>query len=107
MKRKNILGIITAGFLSLSVVGCDDYNYTSEEISSGVESFTLLRSGYNFIIGTYYIICDNNTKVEYMVLKSNGKNAITPLYNEDGTIKIYQKQSVEESEKEEQTNASK
>lgn len=80
MERKNILGIIIAGFLSLSVVGCDDYNYTSEEISFGVESFTLLGSGYNLAIGTYYIICDNN---------------------EDGTIKIYQKQSVEESEKEE------
>lgn len=101
MERKNILGIIIAGFLSLSVVGCDDYNYTSEEISFGVESFTLLGSGYNLAIGTYYIICDNDTKVEYMVLRSNSRNTITPLYNEDGTLKIYQKQSVEESEKEE------
>ena len=39
---------------------------------------------------TLYITYDKDTKVEYYIIESKRKrNSITPIYNTDGTIKVY------------------
>ena len=42
------------------------------------------------IEGTYYIVYAKDTKVKYFVYKSGYRLSITPLYNADGTLQIYQ-----------------
>lgn len=39
------------------------------------------------------ILYDNDTKVMYLVVCENGGRAITPLYNADGTLKIYSEET--------------
>lgn len=38
----------------------------------------------------YYIVYANDTGVKYMVVSSAYKFSITPLYNADGTIQVYE-----------------
>lgn len=38
----------------------------------------------------YYIVYANDTKVKYFVMSSQTKSGITPLYNADGTLQIYE-----------------
>ena len=41
-------------------------------------------------LANYYIVYANDTGVKYMVVSSAYKFSITPLYNADGTIQVYE-----------------
>lgn len=83
--KKIIIVIMT--LLALSLVGCSNNNLTGEN-----ERFTKIEEGpfSFFTTGTKYIILyDNETHVEYICLKGNG-SGMSPLYNADGTLMIYE-----------------
>ena len=40
--------------------------------------------------GILYIVYDKDTKVMYYIIINSYKCGITPIYNTDGTIKIYE-----------------
>ena len=45
----------------------------------------------NSLLGAYsQIIYDNETKVEYLIIYDGYRCGITPIYNTDGTVKVYQ-----------------
>ena len=53
--------------------------------------FTIIKSwdgGINY--PTEHIIYANDTKVMYYVFRGNYAGGITPLYNADGTLQIYE-----------------
>ena len=41
----------------------------------------------------YRIVYANDTGVEYMIVEGYRKLSITPLYNADGTLKIYEEEN--------------
>lgn len=89
--KKKILAIIIAAMMALSIFGCTSYQ-ESVDISKEGKSlcggyFTLIRkwdSDY-----TYYIVYANNTKVMYLIIDGYHAYGITPLYNADGTLQVY------------------
>jgi hypothetical protein len=40
--------------------------------------------------GSLYIVYDKDTKVEYYIFYAYSQAGISPIYNADGTIKIYE-----------------
>lgn len=89
---KKILAIIAAGLICVSAAGCgttyQEAVNRSEKGNFGNGYFTELTkwsdSGYN-----YRIVYDNTTKVKYFLISGYYKFGITPLYNADGTLQIY------------------
>lgn len=43
----------------------------------------------------YYIAYANDTKVKYIIVSSAHKFSITPLYNADGNIQVYENDTVD------------
>lgn len=94
MKKKILIGAIA--FCSLfCVTGCKKTELYSQYSAS--KNITLIHSQYfdaeviEEIGFQTYIIRDKNTNVLYLVVGGTaGRSAaITPIYNEDGTLKTY------------------
>ena len=91
--RKKFLAIILSSMLALSCVGCGTTYQDATNISSSSNSFA---KGYFTIItewgGTpiYRIVYANDTKVKYFVFFDGYRGGISPLYNADGTLQIYE-----------------
>lgn len=70
---------------------------TYQEATGQTESNTSddFRNGYFTVItewgGGYRIVYANDTKVKYLIInRSQYMSGITPLYNADGTLQIYE-----------------
>lgn len=89
--KKKILAIIMAATMALSIFGCTSYqestDISKEGKSLGGGYFTLIRKWDGDY--TYYIAYANNTKVMYLIIDGYHKFGITPLYNADGTLQVY------------------
>lgn len=91
--KKKLLGIVLCGMLSLSCVGCGGQTY--QEATSTVEPSEDFADGYFTIITewgsvpTYRIVYAKDTKVKYLVFFDGYRGGISPLYNADGTLQIY------------------
>lgn len=62
---------------------------TSENGYAG-DYFTKINY-WNNSLANYYIVYANDTKVKYLIIVSSHKFGITPLYNADGSLQIYEK----------------
>nr|DAX14613.1 MAG TPA: putative peptidyl-prolyl cis-trans isomerase [Bacteriophage sp.] len=105
--KKKILAAIVAGLICVSAVGCDDGNTTYQEATNTFEDDNELAHIEGHIEGdlcngyfsrltkwkdegaTYYIVYANDTKVKYFMYFGIKRFGITPLYNADGTLQIY------------------
>lgn len=93
--KKKILAIIMAAMMAatmVSIIGCTSYQ-ESVDISQENDLFC---NGYFTAINkwhdwhsNYYIVYANDTKVKYFIAYSGYKFGITPLYNADGTLQVY------------------
>lgn len=54
------------------------------------EQFIIVDSIYDFNFGYLYTVYDKDTKVMYYISSGSHKSGISPIYNTDGTVKIYQ-----------------
>ena len=92
--KKKILIILISCVLALSCVGCNTtyqdavakIEIPSNDFASGY--FTAITE-WGDAMESYKIVYANDTKVKYMVAKSSHFSGITPLYNPDGTLQIY------------------
>ena len=94
--KKKLLRIITTCALVLSLTGCGtSYEDATEQTNTPAANgyFTSIKKwndGYYF---TYEIVYANDTKVKYLIAWNNknqkGAYGITPLYNADGTLQLY------------------
>jgi len=91
--KKKIYGCLLCMLLSLSLVGCGT-KYQEEKDVNLEESYC---GGYFTRItkwsdsdGVYNIVYANDTKVKYLIAISSYRSGITPLYNADGTLQIYE-----------------
>jgi len=84
--------------LSVSLIlCCTACGKTYQEATGQVSAKEQYSGGYFTIIyewkdsiGTYYIVYANDTKVKYFVVHGQNRSGITPLYNADGTLQLYE-----------------
>ena len=89
MKNK-LIAFIAICLLSFSFTGCAPTpSYYINENAYKANYFTLVKewrdTPYN-----YKIVCANDTKVLYLIVMDGYHYGITPLYNADGTLQVYQ-----------------
>lgn len=108
--KKKILAAIAAGLICVSAAAAvvyDDSNTTYQEAINTFEDDDELAHIEGHIEGdlcngyfsrltrwedenaTYYIVYANDTKVKYFMYFGIKRFGITPLYNADGTLQIY------------------
>ena len=88
--KKKILLLTTSVILSMGLAGCTS-NSASNSFSCLANDFTVVEEKESNFLGDYsQIIYDNETKVEYLIIYDGYKCGITPIYNADGTVKVYQ-----------------
>lgn len=89
---KKIIVLLVVCILGLSFIGCDSRSY--EEASTEQEDifngyFTLIKEWRSDTGAHYRIVYANDTGVMYFVFSSGYQGGMTPLYNADGTLQIY------------------
>lgn len=89
--KKKILAAIAAGLICVSATGCGK-SY-QEAINNNTVNKTTVVDGYFTEIvkwgDIYRIVYANDTKVKYLIIEGYYKFGITPLYNADGTLQVY------------------
>ena len=84
--------LIVVMVLALTLTGCETKRTTYED---GEETlfggkFVVLEERYNFDDGRLYIMYDKETKVKYYYYSCGYQGGICPIYNADGTVKVYE-----------------
>lgn len=84
MKRVIILVLTT-----LMLTGCKTKTY---ETNNKVywNKFIVIEERHNFEYGYLRIVYDKDTKVMYYLIRDTYSQAISPIYNADGTFMIYE-----------------
>lgn len=92
--KKQILSVALAVVMAVCLVGCGT---TYQEATGQTESNSSgdFGNGYFTVItewgNGYYIVYANDTKVKYLIMeRTQYLSGITPLYNTDGTLQIYE-----------------
>lgn len=89
--KKRILAIILCTALCLGVTGC-----STDHLVDGENNFLNIDNEYMKMHKLYdendgcIIAYDEYTKVMYLCAYGNSAMAITPIYNSDGTVKLYE-----------------
>ena len=74
-----------------AVTGCDIEDETNVEYNTEEEYFTTITEWHDRP-QHYSIVYANDTKVKYLIISGANRSAITPLYNSDGTLQIYEEE---------------
>ena len=95
--KKRILIVALGVVIAVCLAGCGTtYQEATGQTESNSSSdfgngyFTTISEWGDGSYGTYRIVYANDTKVKYFVVCSYYKLGITPLYNADGTLQIYE-----------------
>lgn len=93
--KKRLLSVALAVVMAVCLVGCGTtyqeatgQTNTKKEESIGGGYFTVITSWGE--ANSYYIVYANDTKVKYLAITGGYQFGITPLYNADGTLQIYE-----------------
>lgn len=88
--------IITILCVCLSLTGCGTSYKDAEDTleTTGGGYFTSIKEwdGEGDVGDSYEIVYANDTKVKYLIWRSGYKGSITPLYNTDGSLQIYEEE---------------
>ena len=91
--KKKLMVLIMICLLTLPLFGCSqnyhDATKTHEE-TIGQGYFTTVKQWGGGMDYSYSIVYANDTKVMYFIVSGGSTFGITPLYNTDGTLQIYQ-----------------
>lgn len=97
--KKQFIALFMICVLVLSLTGC--YSHASyEEVNTEQKDmfcgyFTLIKKWYDSDSGaTCRIMYANDTEVMYFVYSRGCQGGITPLYNADGTLQIYDEKDI-------------
>ena len=76
-----------------------DTSTASDDLCNGY--FTIVTE-WSDVGSIYYIVYANDTKVKYLISSSGYRFGISPLYNSDGSLQVYEEENekVEEEENE-------
>ena len=102
--KKKILAIALSLVLCFELTGCSSQQSTVEltECSSQQSTVELTENDinnyidlvvicerYTSVLGLAAVVYDRNTGVMYLIKMSGYQFGISPIYNSDGTIKLY------------------
>lgn len=85
--KKKILAVVLVLTMCFGMTGCTKGDIEPES--------TILGNKYIDLVTIYIgdrgteVLYDKNTKVMYFVKWNNNHFGITPIYNSDGTVKLY------------------
>jgi len=83
---RKILGLILVGILLLPLASCSSqHNAKVDNPNEDIKTLVYIGSQDE----RFYYYYDKDTKVMYVVYASYNKGGMTPLYNPDGTLKLY------------------
>ena len=54
------------------------------------DKFVVLEERHDLDDGRLFVMYDKETKVEYFYFKGYHQGSISPIYNADGTVKVYE-----------------
>lgn len=103
--KKRILAIVLCASLCFGVTGC-----SADHLIDGENNFSQIDNEYMKMHKLYdendgcIIAYDEYTKVMYLCTYGNSAMAITPIYNSDGTVKLYDETEVN-TEAEDETSS--
>ncbi len=86
--KKKIIAIVLGLTLCLGMTGCTKGNIEPESslfANKYIDLVTIYKDDYY----NTEVLYDKNTKVMYFVKCSGYQFGITPIYNSDGTVKLY------------------
>ena len=97
MKKKLLLLTMLMAF---SFTGCgksyqEAENLPVRTVTTGNGYFTVVKT-WDEGVSTNYIVYANDTKVKYFIHVSGYSYGITPLYNTDGSLQIYENEVEED-----------
>lgn len=90
---KKIIALFMVCITLIASAGCGGVKYEdAEEISelSSDEYFTIVKRFGDLLTTQYSIAYANDSKVMYLIVDSGYGCGITPLYNADGTLQVYE-----------------
>ena len=90
--KKKIVAVVLALTLCFGMTGCTKGDIEPESNILGnkyIDLVTIYKDNDNNIEVAY----DKNTKVMYFLKRSAYQFGITPIYNSDGTVKLYDKEN--------------
>ena len=90
---KKILCILLSIILIFSLVGCGSSYKQAEEKGDEFFAkgyFTIIKEWGSASTTIYRLMYANDTKVIYFYMNSGYGKDITPMYNADGTLQIYE-----------------
>ena len=94
--RKKLFVVVLIACMCFGLSSCVSYeNAREKESDFGGEYFVSLKKWEDYH-GIFRIVYAKDTKVMYIVWESGYKASITPLYNTDGTLQIYEENGGEE-----------
>lgn len=89
---KRIIALMLLMLCIISLVGCGT-TYEQAEVDGATEMFgeyfTIVKHWYEFG-NDYCLLYANDTKVMYLYIERGYCGGLTPLYNADGTLQIYE-----------------
>ena len=86
--KKKILAVALGLTLCFGMTGCTKGDIDPERSDLGnkyIDLVTIYKDDNNYT----EVLYDKNTKVMYFVKRSSQRFGITPIYNSDGTVKLY------------------
>lgn len=86
--KKKILAVALGLTLCFGMTGCTKGDIEPESSILGnkyIDLVTIYKDGEH----NTEVLYDKNTKVMYFVKHSGSEFGITPIYNSDGTVKLY------------------
>ena len=87
--KKKILAVTLVLTLCFGMTGCGAYVKDGDSNFSNVDNkYIKMHEIYDKNDGSV-VAYDENTKVMYLCVYGNNSMAITPIYNSDGTVKLY------------------
>lgn len=93
MKLKNkIILLLACMVLCFGFASCGkNYNNADESIKSVCgDYFVQIKEWESFKLGVFDIVYAKDTKVKYLIWHNTYKGGITPLYNADGSLQVYE-----------------
>jgi hypothetical protein len=93
--KRFITSLLVLTLLFFTLMGCGSTSYKEVEEFNGSEEqfsgyFTTVKQWGGGMNSRCYIIYANDTKVMYFYYWDAYRSGITPLYNADGTLQIYE-----------------
>ena len=105
MKRIKYIALLLCLVCVLTACGTTYQEATGETSTASNDLcngyFTIVTEWAN-VSSAYYIVYANDTKVKYLIASSGYKFGITPLYNSDGSLQVYEEENEDKDDEEEE-----